>query len=386
MIVWPWRIMSLGGGSMAVGAVGGLWMGGYVLCCLFLGPRAERFGVRRLVMLAAAASAVNVILMPMTSSVAVLLVLLALEGAIEGMMWPPITGWLSFGQEGHRLNRRLGMFAMSWSLGAFLGMWLGGLLWRPHGDLYPYLAFVVASCASIGTFIMAASARKQHPSSMPAGTVETAGTAETLEAEAKKVSIFHWMAVVGGVIAGMTSGVIRYPIVSLMKSMSLGPNIHGQIAAAVTIMMTCGLFLMGRTTRWHYKRAFFWISQIVMAAAVCALAFSRNGWELAIYSVIASLGIAVLFASDLYYSLTGSTRRAASVAWREIRVAAGYAVGSFGGGALIGLVGRFAGYQTSLRAVYPIMAGIIVAAVLAQAVIYYRSSRNPTREEKDHEN
>ncbi|MDY7011901.1 MAG: hypothetical protein SVV80_14310 [Planctomycetota bacterium] len=36
MIVWPWRIMSIGGGSMAVGAIGGLWMVGYVLCCLFL--------------------------------------------------------------------------------------------------------------------------------------------------------------------------------------------------------------------------------------------------------------------------------------------------------------------------------------------------------------
>ena len=378
MIVWPWQIMSIGGGSVAVGAIGGVWMAGYVLCCLLISPHADRFGVRRLVMLASAASTLNVILMPMTSSVAVLLGLFALDGAIAGMMWPPITGWLTAGQEGHRLNRRLGMFGLSWSMGAIVGMWLGGPLWGWQSGLHPYPAFVAASCAVLGAFIVAASARKQHPSSIPAGST---GAAVSDEAGAKIISAFRWMAFIAGVIAGMVNGVIRYPIVPLMKSMSLGPSVHGLIAAVLTAATMCGLFLMGRTTRWHHKRMFLWVSQIVMAAAVCAVGFSRNGWELAIFSVVAALGVAVAFASDTYYCLSASTRRTASAAWREIRMSAGFGIGSFGGGAIIGLISRFAGYQTGLRAIYPIMAGIIIAAVLVQAAIYYRSSRNPTRED-----
>ena len=378
VIVWPWQIMSIGGDSLAVGAIGGLWMGGYVLSCLFLGPRAERFGVRRLVMLATAASTFCVLLMLTTSSVAVLLGLLALDGAIGGMMWPPMTAWLTIGQEGHRLNRRLGMFGISWSLGLIIGVWLGGPLWGQQSSPHPFPAFVVASCAVFGAFLVAASARKQRSSSIPA---RSPGTVEPDEAGTKTICAFHWMAVIAGVIAGMANGVMGYPIVTLMKSMSLGPNVHGRIVAAAMIAMMCGLFLMGRTTRWHYKRMFFWAIQLVMAAAVCSVAFSRNGWELATCSVVTSLGVAVVFASDLYYTLTGSTRRAASAAWREIRVSIGFGLGSFGGGAIIGLIGRFAGRQTGLRAVYPIMAGIIVAAVLVQAAIYYRSSRNPTREE-----
>ena len=135
----------------------------------------------------------------------------------------------------------------------------------------------------------------------------------------------------------------------------------------------CGLFLMGRTIRWHCKRTFLWAVQIVMAVAVCAVAISRNGWDLAIFPVIAAIGVSVAFASDMYYCLSGSTRRTASAAWREIRMSAGFGIGSFGGGAIIGLIGRFAAYQTSLRAVYPIMAGIIVAAVAVQVIIYHRS-------------
>lgn len=282
-------------------------------------------------MLASAASTLVVIFMPMTSSVTVLLTLLALDGAIAGMMWPPITGWLSLGQEGHYLNRRLGVFSFSWGSGATVGMWLGGPLWGPSCNPYLYPAFAVASCVSIGAFIIAASARKQR---LPSVTPRPVETTEAIEAEANNVSVFHWIAVIAGAIVGVTNGVIRYPIVSLMKSMSLGPDVHGQIAAAITITLTCGLFLMGRTTRWHYKQIFFWSVQLVMAAAVCAVAFSRNGWDLAVYSVIASLGMAVIFASDLYYSLTCSTRRAASMSWREIRVSIGFAIGSFGGGAL----------------------------------------------------
>ena len=203
--------------------------------------------------------------------------------------------------------------------------------------------------------------------------VKPVGTDGILEAEARKISAFHWMAVIAGVIAGMANGVIRYPIVTLMESMSLGPSVHGRISAVITVAMMCGLFLMGWTTRWHYKRMFFWVAQIAMAAAVCALALSGSAWELAVFSVVVSLGVAVVFASDLYYTITGSTRRAASVAGREIRVSFGFAIGSSGGGALITLIGWFTDQQTALRSVYPVMAIFIVSALLVQVVIYRRA-------------
>lgn len=369
MVIWPWQVMHIGGGSLAVGAVGGLWMGGYVLCCLFVGPHTDRLGVRRLVMTAAASGVGTTLLMSATSSVAVLLGLIALDGAIAGLMWPPIAGWLTGGQEGHRLNKRLGTFSISWALGAFTGFLLSGTLWGERADPHPYIAFLVASSAAMSTFLVAATARKRHHSDTPTTAVKTSGLRED---GADRISAFHWMAVVAGVMAGMTNGVIRYPIVTLMESMSIGPEVHGRIAAIITLAMMCGLFLMGRTTRWHYKKVFLWASQIVMAAAVCAVAFSTSAWDLAFYSIVASLGIAVIFASDLYYSVSGSTRRAASVAVRELRVSAGFGIGSFGGGALIRLIARFTDHQTSIRAIYPIMAVIILLAVLVQAAVYCR--------------
>lgn len=361
MVTWPWWIMNiLHGGSAAVGAIGAVWTLGYIIFCLLIGPHADKVNARKMIMMAMTASACLITIMPLMPSVALLLMIIGIEGAASGMIWPPLMGWLSVGHQGRRLNKRITFFSFSAYFGSVIGYSISGWLWSKWSShLLPYITTVIIV---IGAIIMAASA--YHRKANPIG--QQWDKTGKLPPEA---TIFRIMSIIAVIIAGAAFGTIQFPMVSLMKQMGFGPKIHAPIGASIGIAVMCGFFLLGRTTRWHYKKLFFWGIQVIIAIMVLAISTSVSAWQLGVYSVTAAFGISVYFISDLYYAVSITERRIHATAIHEICTSGGYMIGSFGGGALARLIG--------LRQIFPVMAGVIILALIAQIFIYYRKRPIP---------
>ncbi len=368
----PWQIMAIRGGEapVEVGLAGGLYTGAYAIACLLLGPFAERIGLKRLAMLGTGITALVILALPAVPIVAVVLALFAAAAAVSSMFWPPVIGWISAGHENARLNRRLGAFNFSWCSALILGSVIGGLLF----EVRYWLPFAVACGLSLGAFVWVATARKYHGPPRPADALDN--TAEDAErAEHADLPAFHIMARIAMVTGWVAIGVLRFPLSTLLEWMSLKSGAYGLVVGGSSLAMLCAFTVMGLTHRWHYSRAFFWGCQVLGAALLGWMLFSRNVWDVALLVIPATLFASIVYPADLYYGVSGGKNRAASVSVHEILLAVGFAIGSFGGG----LVARWLGP----KAPFPVAAGVMILGVAAQVGIYIaytrsRKSRKPS--------
>lgn len=355
LIALPWLVIAFEGGSFAVGSVGGLVFGTYIISCLLFGPHADRLGTKRLVMLAMVSACVIFAGMALAPSIAISLLLAGALGLISGMFWAPLMGWLSAGNEGRRLNRRLSMFNFSWALGNIVGYWFGGNLIA----VSVWLPFVTASCCAFLAFVLVAGVRRKR-TEVPDSTVPPGDFAHPPE-----LRTFRRMSRVALLTAWISMGAMSTPLASLIDDMSLGPDAHAPVAAGISIMLMCSFFLLGRTPCWHYRISFLLLMQLLSAGMLACIALSGGAGELALFALAATPGFAVAYSSDLYYGVSGGTRRAASMAIHEILVASGATIGSLGSGALGGLIG--------VREVYYVIGACMAVSVAVQAGIFIRS-------------
>jgi MFS family permease len=359
----PWQIMNLGGRELAVGAVGMLSLGTYMVFCTLTGSRFGRLGAKRLALTATAGSTLVIGCMPMMPSVGWLLAMIGAKGMLMSMFWPPIMGWVSAGYNGSALNRRLSIFNLSWSLGAIIGSLLGGVLF----SINPWLAFVIPSAACFLAVIAL--------SQTPAETADAAQTPELAEiaqpaADPHQADLptFQWIARTGLLLGWIAFGVLRVPIASLLKEMSLGANLHAVICSEINLIMLVCFLLLGRFTRWHYRFGLVIIMMMILIGVLAGVGVSKNSAQLLIFIFLASPVLAFIYSSHLYYSVSGSGHRQGSAALHEILLALGFSIGSFGGGAL--------GHSLGVRSVYFVVAGVMGLALVIQTVIYLRGRRS----------
>ena len=354
-VVLPLQILRLGGSKTAVGSIGGLWFATYVSACLLLGPRVDRIGVKSLVLVATATSATLVTLMAVESSVAGLLTLTLLLGAAMSMFWPPMMGWLSTGHEGARLNKRLGLFNLSWSLGSILAPWIAGGLMRISSKLA--FAMAVACALSAGTLV--AGTRKRRTYSLP-----TSAGGPALPAEDPAQKVFRWMSRIALFASWLAIGMLRFPLASRIKELSLDPEgIYAAAVGASSFVQMATFLVLGRTSRWHYKPVLPLLFQLISAGAILGVGLCSSTGPLIALVAVGTVGLSMSYSSHLYYGVSGTGRRSASMAVHEIILSAGFAIGSF-------FIGGLIGERFGMPNAYKITAALLAAAVTAQALIY----------------
>jgi len=359
MTAVPWRVMALGGGESAVGLAGGLQMGIYAVGCIFLGPFADRIGPKRLVMLGTAGMTFTTAAMTQAGSVRALLWLVAINAGLTTMFWPPVMGWLSTGHEKASLNRRLGIFNLCWSSGLIVGNFLGGLFF----NIQQSLPFAVGSGVTLMAFISAASARRQRSGPVVASEDPSEPVA------AGRLPLFRLMARIALFAGWIVLGALRYPFAAFLKQdLAAGADVHGAIGAGLSFALMTGFVLLGRTHRWHYRYSLFWGSQVLTVLMVALIFICRTAWQAAGLSVVAALAMSVLYASDLFYGVSGGRRRAGSMAIHEVLLATGFVVGSLGGGLLAESLGP--------RYVFPAAAGLVLLGFLLQVGLWALKKRS----------
>jgi MFS family permease len=346
----PWRVLDLGGGDLAVGAVGMLW-GTYIFSLLVMRPYVDRLGVKRQVIGALLMVLGVMIGLILADRVASVLVLLGVFGLVMGCFWPPLMGWLSTGHSGAVLNRRLGAFNMSWSGGTIIGMLTSGFFY----SLWAALPFLFCATALSVAVAMLAGVRsvKTHG--------EQAEASNTLHDPHPGLASFRQMARVGLVAAYLAVG-IRTVMPLLIRQLGHGPEVHSIILTGGNVLMVGSFMVLKRTVGWHYRAGLLLGVQVVGAMLLGLSGLAGNVWLLGFPNALLFIGVAVVYNSHIYYAISSGRRRSGVMAVHEVLLAGGAALGSLG----VGLVADWLG----VRWAFVIAGGVWLAATAVQAGLY----------------
>jgi len=146
--ILPLFIASLGGGSMAVGLIGGISDGLPSLLKVLAGYGSDRLGRRKpLVVAGYALSAVGKLLLPIASSWQQVFLLKTLERSGKGLRSAPRDAMISESAQEGRRGRGFGLHRSMDSTGAVIGSILAYLLWQ--GGMSYSSIFLVAGVLSV---------------------------------------------------------------------------------------------------------------------------------------------------------------------------------------------------------------------------------------------
>ena len=378
-----------------------------LLACTVL----ERFNPKRLTQIGTALASLAVVLMALVlplhrRGVALPdpIYLIAFASGLFGLattfFWPPLVGWLSIGAHGQHLNARLGLFSISWSLATCLGPLLGGYLVEFNLSLPVFLAVAVmlATCVAVSVCPKpphGPAARAHQP--RPAGPAEakvaqvTAGSPQldlppltlpggATDEQAHPVAAgqnkdvaraFLWISRIGLFGAFLCVGLFRTQL-PLLFTIDLGfaESTFGLLVAVMAATSIVLYAVIGRTPYWHYRLVFFVLGQLLTLAPLLLVLVASSLGLLFVAAGALGIGYGFAYASHLFYATSANHKRSTSMAIHELTLAAGMALGAYGGGYLSDLISRRAPYQFAA-----LLVGLIITA---QVLIYLRLAR-PSR-------
>jgi len=363
----PFILKRLGGSDTQLGLCLGLWFGAYLTGCLcgsvildyFNAKHAVQFssGVTTLVLAAVLATIVLAEngYCPVNPVLA-LIILLMLGGLLTSLFWAPLMGWISTGYEGSQLNRRLGIFNIAWSFGAVVTSYLGGLLVE-RGSSWPLIGAIVFGILSFVAVSFAKSSKQRG-----SGDAVSQNNEKPPDIMPALLPRFRWMARVALFTSFICIGLARTQLAILFRfELNLLESTYG---TAVMIMCLAGFivfFLAGKTHLWHYRGSVFVTAQLALLASMWMILKSDSTWILFAATALIGSGQAFMYASQLYYGVSGGKRRSGLMALHEIILSVGFATGSIAGGFLSDHFDRYAPYWFGFAAV---VAGLVVQAFI----------------------
>ncbi len=353
MVALPFVLKRLGGSDFDVGLGIGLGFGGYMAALLasLLGwIRLERFNIKQVVQCGTGVIMVVPVLGYFTvvaaekgylgkSAILILIGLATIQGLAAVMFWPRVMNWLSLGHEGRELNRRLGVFNVVWSFSGMIGPYIGGYLVEVNSRV-PIIVGIVISGLS---FAVVSFAGKPGKGRTPGVNNVDGKSIEAMELLLRQR--FMWISRVGLLISFICIGLVRTPL-ALLFTDDLGFS-ESNYGTAIMIM-SAGVFVVffaaARTHFWHYV---LWIFLVTEGMLLLSMGLILNGESLGILFAAAGLaggGQAFLYASHLYYGISGAENRQRRTMIHETTLCLGMLIGSLAGGYLSDNVGPYAPY------------------------------------------
>jgi len=173
---------------------------------------------------------------------------------------------------------------------------------------------------------------------------------------------FRWMARIALFSACVCVGLARTHLAVLFKfELPFTESDYGAAALIMSISTFAVLLLAGQSHAWHYKLWLFICCQIVTAVSMLLILFTASLALLTLAVGLIGVGESFIYASHIYYGVSGGTRRAGRMAIHEIILALGFAAGGIIGGILSDMYGRYSPYWFGFITV---IIGLIIQAII----------------------
>mgnify|MGYP000852730954 CR=1 FL=1 len=364
LVAAPLLVIELGGEQLAVGAVGGLWFGIYVLALLGIGPHADRIGVKRLVLTAASLSIGTTLLLMASTSVAMVLVAVSLAGALASMFWSPLSGWLSSGYEGPRLQRRLSCHNLGWSSGAVIG----SLLARQLVAVSFHAVFLAMIAILLATIVALAGVRRRRTCAKTRPAGRQALAEPPADDQARLLKAYRSVARIALFFTCIAAGATASPLASLVTSLALDPSVFALGVALRSVAIMAVSLALAKMIIWRYNFPLLIAVQLAVVAGGVILSLAADSLTIYLGVILIMGGYTVVYFSHMFYGVSKSARRTASMAVHELVVSIGLAIGSM-------LIGGVLGQTVNEAFTYQAAAACVAAGILIQIPVFRRLRR-----------
>ncbi len=346
IVCMPFVIASVGGTDKDLGLCASMGFVSYLVGCIATGSLLDRFNSRRLaqvgsgVVTISTAALLMIVLLSgrgynLPNPVMLVIITAMLSGLLTSIYWPPIMGWLSTGQEGRDLNRRLGIYNMSWSAGLAISPFLGGLLVESSIVMALFAAVVFAALAFVAVTLA-------HPPEIKGAQRNSNDNSQVFLGPASFLLVrFRWMSRIALVTVFTCVGLMKTQL-ALLFTMELGfSKSHFGTVTAIMWLITCLVFFTAsRTHIWHYRIVPSILAQLSVLLSMLMIIECSLPTAFFVVAVLMGLGQAFIYISHQFYAASQSTKRSGSMALHEILLSAGQIIGFVAGGYLADFFGR----------------------------------------------
>jgi predicted MFS family arabinose efflux permease len=363
----PFVVTLLGGSDKDLGLCFGLGTMAYMISCLTVANHLDRFSPKRTLQFSSAFISIafailflytrifqnqNLPLSPITTIIIIeILTCLALA-----LFWPPMMGWLSTGHQGHALSKRMGTFNITWSLALVITPVIAGFIIQ----FDPTIAVLVAAIFLAIAFVAVSTAPAPNKLNT---TDNTANTHTTTEIIHPLNDAFCSMARLGLITGCIAIALLRTQFALLFtENMGFSKSQFGILTTLFCLANFICFYWTGRTKNWHYKFSPFIASQLLTAAAMIIIIFTRSLISMYIAATFIGIGQSFIYSSHQFYCLAGKANRSGSMAIHELLISIGYGTGAIAGGYLAEYLNRYWPYWFGFIA--------IITALAIQAWIF----------------
>jgi len=334
----PYIIKRLGGTDSQVGFCFGFHLGVYMIACLSISPIVDRFNPKLTAFCGAGGptlaclAMVAIVIFAQRSSVPFdavigIIIAAAVYGLALAFFWPSIMGWISHGCEGHKLNRRLSIFNLTWALAGLVTPYFAGRLVEINSIWPLWVAVVFAgTCVVLVIYVLKSASGKSSVKPAPDSAV-------SLNDQHANLVRFRWMSRVALLVAFICTGLMRTQLPLLIKyELGFLERHYGMAALCLASANVLFFWIAGKTRYWHYKLFLFFFVQGFFLIAMLVFINCRILWPFYVAAALFGAGQAFNYSSHLYYSLSGGKKRSAITAIHEATLSSGFVIGAFCGG------------------------------------------------------
>ena len=356
IVCMPFVIALVGGTDKDLGLCASMGFVSYLVGCIATGSLLDRFNSRRLAQLGSGvvtistAALLMIVLLSgrgynLPNPVMLVIITAMVSGLLTSIYWPPIMGWLSTGQEGRDLNRRLGIYNMSWSAGLAVSPFLGGLLVESSIVMALFAAIVFAALAFVAVTLAHPPEIQGAQRNSDDNSQVCLGPARLGEASRGPASFllarFRWMSRIALVTVFTCVGLMKTQL-ALLFTMELGfSKSHFGTVTAIMWLITCLVFFTAsRTHIWHYRIVPSILAQLSVLLSMLMIIECSLPTAFFVVAVLMGLGQAFIYVSHQFYAASQSTKRSGSMALHEILLSVGQIIGFVAGGYLADFFGR----------------------------------------------
>lgn len=384
----PFRALEFGASPLILGLLPATFSLVYVGATLLTGRLSDRMPRIGLARLGATFFATSALLLLLARGLPFIFLAMPLAAVGLSLFWPSLQAGLAEADSPRNLNRNLGRFNVSWSLGKGTGFALGGLILARFG-------FSTLFVGALGLALLVALVLRTapaHPAENPPSAAEPLPTprvdipSDATPAAATPTEEWRYgpevrrgflrMAWIANALAYGVVATLNYHYPKYLESLGLGAALYGAFQALVYLTETITFLALQRSPGWHYRATPLFVSQLFLALLVLAIPFVRSPVLLLLLAPGIGAVLGLSYYSSLYYSLHAAEARGKNTGLHEAVLGSGSLIVPFIGGSLATATG-------SLVAPYAVCAlllglGLIVQAGLERRFRYPNGTRSVT--------
>jgi len=351
----PLLLIALKANPIELGLTGSVTAAIHMALAHRMGPLSDRFGRRRLILIAPLLFASSALIAAITDQVKVVLMLSALNGLCLSLFWPPLQAWVAELQTGG-LARNIGTLNLAWTAAYLVGPIVSGFLF----SLYPRLPFLFAAGMSVLLFLLGYTSI--HDRKATGVEREIHRHAETLGRHRN----FLYAVWIANFMSWFVLGNTRYQFPKLATELGIGPQVIGVLMGCLGLSQFLGFFVLRASSLWHFRKRYLFGAQAFGAVGILTISFATKAPWFALALILIGLSISVTYYSSLLYALRLSAEKGRGTGRHESILSMGALLGP--------LLGGLAAYYVGLRAPYLVCFFFLLAAVVFEGVLLWRSS------------